>query len=336
MPLTAYQIEMRRSCLGASETPIILGYNPYKSVTPKTIQAQKLYEMKPNKQDASMSLGNIMESPLIEWCVAELRLNRDKKTGCRIIKNQFKKHAQNKIMGATVDALIKYPVRDKKKDEVIEAKTANLVYVHANDDAWGEPNTNQIPKNYNLQCQQQMYVRNLDRVYVPTLIGGKGFNLYIVERNNELIEKMVEIASAWWNKHIVHKEPIDEGENEFENAGATLAAYTRIKPVHERMVEVNYSDVMDWEKAKFYKSLAEKYEKMCKARLMAQMGNGSGAELPDGRTLTNLEYTRNNAASQASVTKYYSLKCNGKPDAAALEEAGLKIENNQLTQIGGK
>jgi len=338
MGLTPHQIEMRKTCLGASETAVILGLKSFKNVMPVTIQADKIFEKEAeDNTDDAILYGHLFEESLIQFCLKRLGLQSDpKKDGknCSVRRNQFMKSKEDKRFGATLDALIKYPVKGKK-DEIIEAKTANLANVHADHSQWGDDGTDYIPDNYIIQCQQQMFVRALDRVYVPALIGNKGMFLYEIERNEDLIKSIRDVAGEWWDRHVIKKEPITQSEqDEYEAAGNEIISYAKIKRVPGKEVDVDYADAYEWEKAKFFKSMATKWEAVCKKRLLVKMGDASHAILPDGRKIVNKEVVRNNKARKASVTKFYQLKFDGKPDADLLEENGYTVDGFDLKAIG--
>ena len=70
MPITEHQRQARRSKLGSSDAPAIVGVSPW-------LTAQQVYWSKkvdqPDTGTVSMQTGNRMEKPLVEFAEDELR-----------------------------------------------------------------------------------------------------------------------------------------------------------------------------------------------------------------------------------------------------------------------
>lgn len=138
--------------------------------------------------------------------------------------------------------------RYKNKNILHEGKTTSVYYFRDN---FGDPGTDRVPIQYQIQCQHQMLCTGLDKVILSVLVfpfrasdlienglieverndsivGFKNkktgelistmdwaqtldemgfFHQYIVERNDELIEKMIEKYLEWWDKHIINCTP---------------------------------------------------------------------------------------------------------------------------------
>jgi len=83
----------------------------------------------------------------------------------------------------------------RKPKRVVEAKTTGSWHL----DDWGEPGTDQVPAEYNLQCQHNMAVTGWDVTDVAVLIAGQRFRLYTVERDEGLIENLIQIEADMWD-----------------------------------------------------------------------------------------------------------------------------------------
>ncbi|MFR8758810.1 MAG: DNA-binding protein, partial [Clostridium sp.] len=64
-----------------------------------------------------------------------------------------------------------------------------------------------IPKEYQLQVQHYLAVCGLKRAYIAVLIGGNHFLYYQVERDEEMIEKLLEAEKDFWEAHVLADVP---------------------------------------------------------------------------------------------------------------------------------
>ena len=183
----------RMSHIGASDSAAILGINPYQ--TEYDVWLVKTSRAHIEVDNEVVAIGNMMESPLIDW-VADIK-------GVRVIRNQYRVSKSIPILSATHDALVKGdPETFTRNATGIEAKTSGIGTGKTH--GWGDAGSEEIPEHYYVQCQHQMLVSNLDRVWVPALLVYKGRCLYEVERNDELIDIMSDVLPAWWDKYVVN------------------------------------------------------------------------------------------------------------------------------------
>lgn len=180
MPITEEQRIERKNFIGASDVPAIMGQDPYRDIA--DIWCSKTMDM-PAKATASLTAGTILEQSVIAWAEEELGLELER--DARFIAGRF---------AANCDAV------NRENCIVVEAKTCAIVGYSAEMSEFGEPGTDQIPTRVILQVQTQMYCAGPDYVkaYVPVLIGQRGFNMYVVERNEPLIEEIVAAGERFW------------------------------------------------------------------------------------------------------------------------------------------
>lgn len=195
MTLTASQRQIRRKYLGSSDTPVIMNLSPFKN-TAKDIFWSKVAELPDDDAPDYMSVGNWLEGPILQWAAGELSVKITTKP-----KDLF--HVKDGgIFAANHDSLI------IGKDESIEGKYANGEMAQA----YGEPFTDQVPDYIIVQVQHQMYVSDLSKVYVALATPsyyGIDRRLYVVPRNEQIIETIVDYGVKWWEKHVVTKTPPD-------------------------------------------------------------------------------------------------------------------------------
>ena len=182
MPITKEQREQRRNYIGASDVPKIMGAkDAYGNAL--SVYKEKLGLTPPFTGNLSTEIGNLLEGPLLDFAADRL--------GYKIRKNQRR---VNEIFAANVDALVtKLPIG-------MEAKTTTK------ESDWGEEGTDEVPDKVLLQVQTQMYCGDLDVVYVPALICGR-FKLYRVEREESVIDAIVETGHQFWHDHVLKQVP---------------------------------------------------------------------------------------------------------------------------------
>lgn len=278
MPITDKQRELRRNYLGSSDASAVAGVDDYR--TAHDVYMEKVHEVQELPQSDAMQVGNMCEDAVLAWFV--------KQTGHKIKKNQFRVH-DNGIMAANMDAVI---VDDTA---IVEAKTAGVTS-YFDRDQWGEIGTDEIPSRYIIQCQHQMAVMGprTHLVWVPVLLGGVGFRMYKVHRNDELIESLQKIESKFWTENVLKKIPPPETDPAIETM-------KRLKRVPNKTVTVDADVVQAWLDAKETLALATKHKEACERALGAALGDAEAAESALG-TLTYFEQKR---ASYAVDTKTF-------------------------------
>lgn len=212
MGFTKEQLEERKRGIGASEAAAVLGLNPYR--TPLEVWMQKK-GMVETIETPAMRLGTRLE-PVIAEMYQEA-------TGLELATTRTILYPKNPIIFATPDRIIK----DKNKG--LEIKTANARM----SEQWGEPESDEIPSYYLVQCILCMAVTDLPEWDVAALIGGSDFRIYTIHRDIELETTIIERLLEWWEMYIVgNREP--EIDSSRSCAEYLAAKYPRnFKPLKE-------------------------------------------------------------------------------------------------------
>lgn len=179
--LTPHQLEQRKGKLTASRVPEIITrpYDAWLKITGRV-----------EEQDAgdAAKLGQYLEDGV-------LRAAEDF-GGFKIARRNQWRVAENKIMGATLDAIT-------TKQEIVEAKTTAVFNKYADVKAWGEPGSDEVPERVLYQVTAQFICTpEAMRAHVAAMIG-RGFNIYRVERDAELCGLVEETVLKFWRDHIV-------------------------------------------------------------------------------------------------------------------------------------
>lgn len=283
MPLPLENLMTRHRGIGASEVALIM----------RGQTARLFYEKRPDLiglspadlvaargETTAQSLGHLLEPLLVKQAMGELGV-----TGPRYRKDGVKCVAKTGrgagVMFATLDW------RSKDRRFAIDAKTGR--HVGYGDDA----GTDQVPEHVLLQMQAQCYCAGLERVFVPYLggsyFGGLQWTLFRVERNQELIDLIVNRCMDWWERHVVAGVPPTD-----ERLGAPAAPPLDLVQLMHRIPDAVLtepsqpvlSSIAAWNTARQARLNYEKAEEAAEALLLQALGEHSGAILPDGRRLT--------------------------------------------------
>lgn len=269
MSLTPWQMEQRRKYLTASKVPAVLGLDPYR--TPADVLASYTLPVEEQGAGEAAEIGLGIEPMLIDWCAREFNLKD-------VVRNQWRV-AENGVMAATLDAVGKNGV-----PVGIEAKTAGILNPAGVGDEWGDPGTDQIPMKYLVQVVAQMIAApNIQRTYVPALIGGRGRLVYVVDRARpvvkDLLEEVEQQATAWWNRHVVEGAPLPE-----DSAPPSMETLKRVR--REPATVLNLTGdaeaaaiVTAWQFAAERRKQAELDEETAKARAVALLGSAEAARV---------------------------------------------------------
>lgn len=280
MPITAEQRELRRQHIGSSDSAAIAGVSPW--ATSADVFMSKVYGTDDFSSPAA-ELGNLLEPVLVKWAAAQL--------GVEVETDRHVVDPENKILAANLDGKV------IGRREAIEAKTTGIIWAGAVSEEWGEEGTAEVPKHVMVQCQHQMRVDNLDVVWVPALIGGRGLVMYQVCRVESLIADIVDIDLAFWRTHVEPKLKPD--------TQPTLDVAKRVRRVPSKEVPISDDLVVTWQDAREARLLAEKSEAAAQAELLAALGDADAGRCLRG-LLTYFEYSRK--GYEVKPSKYRQLK----------------------------
>lgn len=185
----------RGNGIGSSDASSIVGCNPWKSA----------FEVWLHKVEGSPATGNLPDDPamraglILEPAVARYY---ELEFGVPLHEPEPRVHPHLSWMGATADRVV-VERETSKPTRIVELKTASGF-----SKGWGEPGTAEIPEMYMVQVQHQLAVYQLDLADVAVLIDGRDFRVYQIERNQVVIDSLIEIEAAFWDR-VQRREPPD-------------------------------------------------------------------------------------------------------------------------------
>jgi len=150
--------------ISASRGAAILGLSNYKSPIAAWIEiceqrrpgfcAERGYALPERADSAAIRFGHAFEDAVIM-----LAQSNDGRT-CQTYINDREKFFQRDFLTCHLDGIY-------ETGEIHEGKTTNLRTFRAN---WGEPGTDQIPREYQVQVQHQMLCSGIDNAIVSVLV----------------------------------------------------------------------------------------------------------------------------------------------------------------------
>jgi putative phage-type endonuclease len=266
MPITAAQLEQRKKAIGSSDMAAILGLSQYASAY--DIWAQKTGRVESSEGNAATRAGNLTERSVLAFAREELG---------PIVRNQRRTHKTLHI-SANIDAIV------KASGEPVEAKTSGLTGPLPSD--WGEPGTDEIPAPHIIQSHIHMMTTDSGVCHVPALLGGRGYVMYRVHRNEALVDHISRAAEAFWR--CVETDTPPEASYPTERVYKAM----RREPESWSLEIIPQALIGDWEDAKDKLKKAEKEAEELKSRVLALLGTAEAANISDGRILTFFEQSR--------------------------------------------
>lgn len=291
--LTPEQKEARKKYIGSSDASALVNQNPYKS-------AYDVWLEKTGKVDGSADTvvtraGQYMKSAILDWTQDQL--------GVKLERNQMIVHP-NRIACANLDA-----VAQSDPPVLIEAKSVGLMADPKYINQFGEPGSDELPPWITIQASHQIMVareqpdlKGVRLVIVPALIVRRGFVVYQVEANEELIGLLQEEEERFWRDHVLADVPP-------ESSAPSLEVVKRVTRIPNKITRLELAYVDEWLAAKAELSQAEAKKKHAEARMLAALGDAEAGELPDGRILTYFSYHRKGYT--VADTDYRQLRIKG-------------------------
>jgi putative phage-type endonuclease len=187
----SHQDWLRARMLGITGTDLgaILGINKYSS--PMKVYLDKIGTLEPTQDNEAMYWGRVMEDVIAREFQAR---NTNYKTN-RV--NVMLKHPVYEWALGNIDRLI---TNESGEKGILEIKTVS----EYGKDAWeGE----EVPPQYMVQLQWYMFVAGVKYGYFAALIGGNKYVQKYVERDDELIQILLDTAKDFWENNVLIKNP---------------------------------------------------------------------------------------------------------------------------------
>ncbi len=266
--LTEQQRIDRVNGLGASDTPIIMGYSSYK--TPYQLYLEKIGVVESDNQVTEPQYwGNALEPIIIN------RFAEDNDVQITFPGTVY--HPDYPYIFANLDGWI------ESENAVIEAKSANSFQRKE----WDMALTDGIPLVYLIQVAKQCIITNATRGYCAVLIGGMEYKQFIYERDATLEALILQADIDFWNCVQNRIEP---------NAISTSDCRIKFpKPHPDKVANSNFRTanvLMELMNVKAsIKNLTEQEDRL-KMQIMAHMGKAEYLVGQDGELIATWKATK--------------------------------------------
>ena len=262
-------LEVRRSGIGSSDAAAAVGLNPYKSQLElwmeKTGRGAMLPLSDPNDEASPTYWGNLLE-PIVA-------AHYTRQTGNRVRRiNAVLQHPDPDCawMLANVDR----EVIGASDVQILECKTAGINGARL----WRDG----VPEYVILQVQHQLAVTGKRAADVAVLLGGQKLEIHRIERDNKLIDRLMQLEAQFWQYVTSDTSPPVDGT---ESADRALRA---LYP-EDNQQTLDFSEdfhmsalFSDWLSVRYTIAEHEKVEAKLKQTLQKAMGEASVARFETG------------------------------------------------------
>jgi len=171
----------RKSGIGASECATACGTSEYR--TALALYREKVGLDEPAEQSEYMRNGLYFENTI-------LRIFRHE-TGVTLRPRRppMLRSIQFPWMFCSPDGVT-------KDGDLVDAKMTTWRMA----DKWGEPGSDEVPKDILYQMHHQLVVTGRDRVWIPRLVDGQKFACFKVERNERLNSLIIDSEREFWRR----------------------------------------------------------------------------------------------------------------------------------------
>lgn len=185
-------LKYRTQGIGGSDVSIIAGINPFRSA--HQLWLEKTGQTEPEETESEYAHFGTLLEPVV-------RKEFTRRTGIRVRqKHMLLQSEEYPFMFADLDGVI----NEGGQMAIFEAKTASQYRA----ELWEE----EVPAGYILQVQHYMAVTGARRTYIAALVGGNHFVHHVVERDGEMIGKIIAMEKYFWEYHVQGGvEPVPDG-----------------------------------------------------------------------------------------------------------------------------
>lgn len=194
-------LRYRKQGIGGSDAGAVCGLNPYRT-------AMAVYQDKVTDEIEEIDNEAMREGRDFEDYVAKRFAEATGKKVRRV--NAMFYDENNPFMLAGIDRMV------VGENAGLECKTASPFMA----DKWKD---GKIPLSYQIQCYHYMSVCNADAWYIAVLIYGREFLYHRIERDENVIQDLIQIEKEFWEGHVIPK--IGPSPDGSKTADKVLAEY---------------------------------------------------------------------------------------------------------------
>lgn len=272
MTLTAEQQELRRTRITASDIAAIAGLNPRRNAI--NVFLEKIGKADPFTGNEFTHWGNKLEAVIAEEYADRMKVS--------IRQSDTIVHPDYDWAAATPDRIVTPPESFRHLgDYGLECKNRNAYNAHE----WGEPGSDEIPDDVAVQCHFGMEVLGMDRWDAAVLLGGNKLGIYTLERDDEVIEYLLELAHDFWHNYVIpHQIP------DLDGLPASVDYLNQKWKRHVQVVVAATPEIAgvagELREAKAALKEQEKEKARLENLIKDHIAEYAGVKLPDGKKIT--------------------------------------------------
>ncbi len=173
-------LRYRKQGIGGSDAGAVCGLNPYRT-------AIHVYQDKVSEETEQFDNEAMRQGREFEDYVARRFMEA---TGKKVKRANYMFYDEkHPFMLADVDRMV------VGENAGLECKTASPYMA----DKWKD---GKIPLSYQIQCHHYMSVMGASAWYIAVLIYGREFKFYRIERDEQIIQNLIQIEQDFWEKHV--------------------------------------------------------------------------------------------------------------------------------------
>lgn len=243
-------LQMRKAGIGGSDCAAAVGLSRWKS--PFQLWSEKTDRIVPTKGGEALYWGSLME-PI-------LRNEFTKRTNLEVHECPFfLRSKEHKYMLANIDGYVK---NEDGSFSVLEIKTANAYAVQDWQDG--------LPIEYFAQIMHYMVVTGMSSAYVAVLLGGNEFRIQKYDRDEEMIQHIVQMEEHFWYEYMLKDTPPEATAKDNELLGQL---YPKSKEKAIEMPAKAKDVLVDYEKACKDLTLAKEAKEEAEAKLKMMLAD---------------------------------------------------------------
>ncbi len=252
MPISEEQRKNRRGHLGSSDMSAILGVDPWRNAYDVWLEkTEKLTDKDSDK--VYLAAGNFFENGIIEWAETELGEIKTEENGEALFR---------KAVG--------FPIASHPDGEVIadgvpvEAKTAGLFGPLM--ETYGDEGTDELPDRIIIQDHVHMLCMDRELCHTPSFIGGKGFVMYRVHLDPEIMDIIKDKSIEFWDNYVVKDEPPPD-------IIPSVELSRRMKRQANKTIDIETIIVQNWLNAKHSLKIADAIKDGAESEMLVALGD---------------------------------------------------------------
>ncbi len=196
-------LQYRKQGIGGSDAGAVCGLNPYRT-------AIHVYQDKVSDETEQFDNEAMRQGREFEDYVARRFMEA---TGKKVKRANYMFYDEkHPFMLADVDRMV------VGENAGLECKTASPYMA----DKWKD---GKIPLSYQIQCHHYMSVMGASAWYIAVLIYGREFKFYRIERDEQIIQNLIQIEQDFWEKHV--KAGVLPDPDGSKQADSVIAEYFR-------------------------------------------------------------------------------------------------------------